>query len=85
MVTNTLHAACENPTLHEIHSGTIRAHHARAGYDYQTVHLPVAFSELIGLPTRIYQMVHEGALAFIVVVSSASENAMLRPKTPVLT
>ncbi len=41
MVTNTLHPVCENPTLHEIHRGTISAHHAKAGYDYPTPPLHV--------------------------------------------
>ena len=42
----TLHAVRENPTLYEIHRGTIRAHRAKAGYDYPTIHLPIAFSGL---------------------------------------
>jgi anti-sigma regulatory factor (Ser/Thr protein kinase) len=29
MVANTLHTVCGNPTPHEIHRGTIRAHHAK--------------------------------------------------------
>jgi hypothetical protein len=72
MVTNTLCGACGNPTLHKIHRGAIRAHHAKAGYDYPTIHLPFTFSGLVGLSTRIYQTVHDGALAFLVVVSSES-------------
>jgi hypothetical protein len=63
MVTNTLHPICENPVLQEIYRGTIRAHCAKAGYNYPTIHLPVAFSGLIGLPMRVYQTVHDGALA----------------------
>jgi hypothetical protein len=75
MVTNTLDTVCENPTLHEIHRGTIRAHHAKPGYDYPTIRLPFTFSGLIGLSTRIYQTVHNGALAFLVVVSPMSESS----------
>jgi hypothetical protein len=71
----TLHAVRENPTLYEIHRGTIRAHRAKAGYDYPTIHLPIAFSGLIGLSTRIYQTVHQGALAFLVVVSPTSKSS----------
>ena len=67
--TNMLHAVCKNLTLHEIHCGTIRAYHAKPGYDYPVIRLPFTFSGLIGLPTRIYQTVHQGALAFLVVVS----------------
>jgi hypothetical protein len=74
MVTKTQHAVRENPTLNEIHRSTIKAHHAKAGYDYPTIQLPLALSALIGLSTRIYQTVHDGALSFFVVVSSASEN-----------
>lgn len=79
--TNTVHAVCESPALHEIHRGTIRAHHAKAGYDYPTIHLPVAFSTLIGMSTHVYHTVHDGALAFLVVVSSASKTARMRAQT----
>jgi hypothetical protein len=72
MATNTLCNFNQLPILQEIHHGTIRAHHAKTGYDYPTIHLPFAFSGLIELPTRIYQTVHDGALAFLVVVSSES-------------
>jgi hypothetical protein len=95
MLTNKLRGVRENPTLHEIHRGRISEHHAKSGYDYPTIRLPFTFSGLIGLSTRIYQTVHEGALAFLVVVSSAgaatktsvekSENAILHPKSSVLT
>jgi hypothetical protein len=71
MAVSTLNSTTENPILQEIHHSTIRAHHAKAGYDYPTIRLPFSFSGLIGLPTRIYQTVHEGALAFLVVVSPA--------------
>ena len=79
MVTNTLKASYGNPAQHEIHRGTIRAHHAKAGYDYPTIHLPVAFSGLIGLPTRIYQTIYKGALAFLIVVSSADVKSESSP------
>jgi hypothetical protein len=68
MVTNTLHGAYNNPPLREIHCSKIFAHHAKTGYNYPTIHLPFAFLGLIGLRTRIYQTLHEGALAFLVVV-----------------
>jgi|GEM_PF-5387954 len=81
MATNTLRF-CENfkrnrcvETTDAGFDGKILAHHAKAGYDYPTIRLPFTFSGLIGLPTRICQTVHDGALAFIVVVSSASENS----------
>jgi hypothetical protein len=53
----------------EIHHTKISRHRARAGYSYPTIRLPRTFSMLAGLPTHIYQTVHEGALAFLVVVS----------------
>ncbi|MGA7076418.1 MAG: hypothetical protein WBZ42_07730 [Halobacteriota archaeon] len=59
----------------EVHRSKISLTRAKAGYDYPTIRLPFAFSGLIGLSTRIYQTLHEGALAFLVVVSSASENS----------
>ena len=59
--------------LLEIHRSKISLHHAKSDYDYPTIHLPHSFSKLTGLPTRIYQTVHDGALAFLVVVSSSNE------------
>jgi len=53
----------------EIHHTKISRHRARVGYSYPTIRLPRTFSMLAGLPTHIYQTVHEGALAFLVVVS----------------
>ena len=54
----------------QIHRSRISLHRAKAGYNYPTIRLPHYLSSLAGLPTRIYQTVHEGALAFLVVVSS---------------
>jgi hypothetical protein len=79
-----------NHELLEVHQTKISLHHAKAGYDYPAIRLPFTFIKLAGLPTRIYQTVHDGALAFLVVVSKGavtekraelSENA----KLPVLT
>jgi hypothetical protein len=58
--------------LLEIHRSKISIHHAKVGYDYPVIRLPYTFSKLAGLPTRIYQTVHNGALAFLVVISSSS-------------
>jgi hypothetical protein len=83
MVTNALFTVCDAPALREVHQATIRAHHAKAGYDYPTIHFPPAFSPLVGLPTQIYETVHNGALAFLVVVSpnaAKCKNANLSPK-----
>jgi len=55
--------------LQELYQATISIHHAKAGYDYPVLRLPHTFSKLAGLRTKIYQIVHEGALAFLVVVS----------------
>jgi len=74
--------------LYPVYQGTISAHHAKAGYDYPTVRLPHTFSELVGLPTRIYQTLHDGALAFLVVIApadAASDNVKISPKSPALT
>ncbi|MGZ7111824.1 MAG: hypothetical protein ACXVIU_11000 [Halobacteriota archaeon] len=82
---------CCDPVLSELHSGTISLHHAKEGYDYPTIRLPHTLSKLAGLPTRIYQTLHEGALAFLVVIGSTnaasesdaekSENAVNNSKT----
>jgi hypothetical protein len=58
-----------NHELLEVHRSKISLHRAKADYSYPTISLPHTFSALAGLPTRIYQTVHDGALAFLVVVS----------------
>jgi hypothetical protein len=58
-----------NHELLEAHHSKISLHHANAGYDYPAMRLPFTFLGLTGLSTRIYQTVHDGALAFLVVVS----------------
>jgi hypothetical protein len=60
--------------LLEIHHSKISLHQAKSGYRYPTIRLPHTFSTLAGLPTRIYQTVHDGALAFLVVISSSNKN-----------
>ena len=55
-----------DPILSEIYCSTISLHHAKEGYDYSTIHLPHTLAKLAGLPTRIYQTVHDGSLAFLV-------------------
>jgi len=94
MVTNALLSARDRPSvydnsaLREIHQATIRAHHAKAGYDYPTIHLPPTLSPLIGLPTRIYETIHNGALAFLVVVvrdAAKLKNASESPDTVAFT
>jgi hypothetical protein len=62
-----------NHELLEVHHSKISLHHAKADYRYPMIRLPYTFSKLAGLPTRIYQTVHDGALAFLVVVSSSNE------------
>jgi hypothetical protein len=62
--------------LLEIHRSKISLNHAKTGYSYPTIRLPHQFSMFAGLSSRICQTVHDGALAFLVVVSSApKENA----------
>jgi len=70
--------------LLEIHVSKISLHEAKSGYSYPTIRLPRKLSALTGLQTKIYQTIQEGALAFLVVISSktkASEN----PKSSVFT
>ncbi len=77
-----------DPTLSEIYSSTISLHHTKEGYDYPIIRLPHTLSKLAGLPTRICQTLHEGALAFLVVIggsSSEPENALAAAKSSVLT
>ncbi|MFZ0010615.1 MAG: hypothetical protein WAL97_01735 [Halobacteriota archaeon] len=65
-------------------SSKISLHRAKADYNYPTIRLPSTFSKLAGLQTRIYQTVHDGALASLVVISSAGTKKVLRnQKTPV--
>jgi hypothetical protein len=64
------------PGLLEIHRSKISIHHAKKRYDYPSIRLPHTFNKLAGLSTKIYQTVHEGALAFLVVVSLPSENSV---------
>jgi hypothetical protein len=66
--------AMPNHELLEVHRSKISIHHAKVGYDYPAIRPPFTFSGLIGLPTRIYQTVHNGALAFLVVVSSSNKS-----------
>jgi hypothetical protein len=64
-----------NYELLEVNHSKISTHHATAGYNYPAIRLPFTFSKLAGLPTRIYQTVHEGALVFLVVVSLTSKTS----------
>ena len=61
--------------LLEIHRSKISLHRAKTDYSYPTIRLPHTFSALAGLSTRIYQTVHAGALAFLVVVSPTSKSS----------
>jgi hypothetical protein len=63
--------ALPNDELIEIHRSKISLHHAKTDYSYPTIRLPHTFSALTGLSTQIFQTVHKGALAFLVVVSPA--------------
>jgi len=63
-----------NHELFETHSSKISLTRAKKGYAYPVTRLPYTFSKLAGLPTQIYQTMHNGALAFLVVVSSSNKN-----------
>ena len=67
--------AIPNHELLEVRRSKISLHNAKAGHDYPAIRLPSTFSGLVGVPTRIFQTVHDGALAFLVVISSASKSA----------
>jgi hypothetical protein len=77
--------AMPNHGLFEIHRSKISLHRAKADYSYPTIRLPHSFSALAGLPTRIYQTVHDGALAFLVVVSCGCTPAANRSEKIVKT
>src|ERR1035437_5549857 len=68
--------------LLEYRRGKISLHHAKSGYDYPSIRLPHTLSKLAGIPTRIYQTVHYGALAFLVVVSSSHKSEKESAKKP---
>jgi hypothetical protein len=76
--------AVPNRELFEIHNCKISLHRAKTDYSYPTIRLPHTFSKLARLPTRIYQTVHEGALAFLVVISP-KEKASESPKSAFFT
>ena len=81
-------AALPKHELLEIRRSKISLHCAKEGYSYPTIRLPRVLAVLAGLPTKIYQTVHEGALAFLVVVSgsnSVTENASENSESPALT
>ena len=81
-------AALPKHELLEIRRSKISLHCAKEGYSYPTIRLPHTFSKLAGLPTKIYQTIHDGALAFLVVISpsdSVSENGAETPKLAALT
>lgn len=59
----------------EVNRNKISAHHAKAGYDCPTIRLPHTLSVLAGLPTKIYQTVHDGTLAFLVVIAPKEKTA----------
>jgi hypothetical protein len=85
---STLHTVCENPMLYEIHRSKISLHCAKADYSYPTIRLLHTLSALAGLPTHIYQTVHQGALAFLVVVSSSNkseEESPMKSENPTMT
>jgi hypothetical protein len=77
-------AALPKHELLEIHRSKISLHHAKKDYSYPTIRLPHTFSALAGLRTRIYQTVHNGALAFLVVISPAVKTSE-SPKTSAFT
>ena len=81
-------AALPKQEFLEIYRSKISLHRAKAGYSYPTIRLPHTFSKLVGLPTQIYQTIHDGALAFLVAISpsnSISENSAESPQSPALT
>ena len=76
-------AALPTNELLELHRSKISLHRAKAGYAYPTTRLPHTFSRHVGLSTRIYQTVYEGALAFLVIISP-NEKALKSSESPAL-
>lgn len=70
--------------LLEVHRGKISPYRAKKGYSYPTIRLPNILSKLAGPPTRINQTVHEGVLAYLVVILPA-ENASESFKSSIFT
>ena len=60
--------------LLEIHRSRISLHRAKANYAYPTIRLPHTLAKLAGFSTKIYQTVHNGALAFLVVLHSSNKS-----------
>ena len=52
----------------------------KTDYSYPTIRLPHTLSVLSGLPTQIYQTVHDGVLAFLVVISCETATSAGEPK-----
>lgn len=69
-----MHALPKHELLETLHT-KISLHHAKADYSYPTIRLPHTFSALAGLPTKIYQTIHNGALAFLVVIAPKEQAA----------
>ncbi len=61
--------ASYNPALSEIYGSTISLHHAKEGYEHPIIRLRHTLSKLARLPVRVYQTLHKGALAFLVVIA----------------
>jgi hypothetical protein len=76
-------AALPKHALLEVHRSRISLHCAKEGYSYPTIRLPRVLAVLTDLPTKVYQTVHEGALAFLVVISPTAK-ASESPKSPAL-
>jgi hypothetical protein len=70
--------------LLEIYRAKISLHDAKSGYEYPTIRLPHTLSTVAGLSTKIFQTIHEEALAFLVVISP-KEKASVSPKTSAFT
>ena len=68
--------------LLDVQRSKISLHRAKADYNYPTILLPHTFSKLAGLRTHIFQTVHEGALAFLVVVSSSCKSEQRSANKP---
>jgi hypothetical protein len=66
--------------LLEIYRSKISLHHAKEGYDYPTIRLPHTFTKLAGLSTQIYRAIHDGALAFLVVIPPSHPTSESGPK-----
>ncbi len=74
--------AMQNYELLKVHHSKISLHHAKKRLQLPSDSVTLQVLTACALSTRIYQTVHEGALAFLVVVSSSDTALESSPDKP---